>query len=290
MSQPATRGILLMIAAVGSFALMDAAMKELGQQHGPMQVAFLRGIASLPIVLLVLGISRRLKDIRPVRWPLHVLRGLLSVALLWSFVFSVKVLSLADAYSIYLSAPLLITALSVPLLGEQVIGRRWLAIGVGLVGVIVMLRPTAASVVTLGGLAAFMAAVFYALSAISINILSKTDTTASMVFWTMAVVAVAAGLASLPGWTPVQTIDAGWILMLGLSGAAGQLFITQAFRLAPASVVAPFEYTALLWGIALDWALWDVLPGSRLLAGGSLVVASGLYLMWHSRESTAAIH
>jgi drug/metabolite transporter (DMT)-like permease len=288
MSHPATRGILMMIAAVGCFALMDAAMKQLGQHHGPMQVAFLRGIASLPVVLIALAISGRLKDIRPVRWPLHLLRGLLSVALLWAFVFSVSVLSLADSYSIYLSAPLLITALSVPLLGEHVSGRRWLAIALGMIGVIVMLRPTAASVVTLGGLAAFMAAVFYALSAISINILSKTDTTASMVFWTMAVIAVVAGAASIPTWTPVRLDEAWWILGLGITGAAGQHFITQAFRLAPASVVAPFEYTALLWGIALDWVVWNVLPGVRLLAGGSLVVASGLYLMWHSRESSPA--
>jgi drug/metabolite transporter (DMT)-like permease len=280
----------MMIAAVGSFAVMDAAMKQLGQHLGPMQVTFLRGAASLPIVLLALGISRRLKDIRPVRWPLHVLRGLLSVALLWSFVYSVRVLSLADSYSIYLSAPLLITALSVPLLGEHVGLRRWLAIAVGMAGVIVMLRPTAASVVTLGGFAAFMAAVFYALSAISITVLSRTDTPASMVFWTMAVVAVAAGIACASTWTPVRGEDAGWILLLGSSGAAGQYFITQAFRLAPASVVAPFEYTALLWGIVLDWVLWDVLPGSRLLAGGSLVVASGLYLMWHSRGAPAASH
>lgn len=280
----------MMVAAVGCFSLMDAAMKHLGEHHGPMQVAFLRGLASLPIVMLVLGVAGKLKEIRPVRWPLHLLRGLLSVALLWSFVFSVGVLSLADSYSIYLSAPLLITALSVPLLGEHVSGRRWLAIGAGMVGVIVMLRPTAASVVTLGGLAAFMAAVFYALSAISINILSRTDTTASMVFWTMAVVAGAAGLLSVPTWTPVLLGDGWWILGLGITGAAGQHFITQAFRLAPASVVAPFEYTALLWGIALDWYLWDVLPGSRMLAGGSLVVISGLYLMWQSRQSAAPAH
>lgn len=278
----------MMIAAVGSFALMDAAMKHLGQLHGPMQVTFLRGIASLPIVLLVLGISRRLKDIRPIRWPLHLLRGLLSIGLLWSFVFAVRELSLADAYTLYLSAPLLITALSVPFLGERVSWRRWCAISVGLVGVIVMLRPTAAGMVTLGGLGAFMAAVCYALSAISISVLSRTDTTASMVFWTMAVIAVVAGLASITTWTPVRFEEGGWILGLGIAGAAGQHFITQAFRLAPASVVAPFEYTALLWGIALDWFGWSVLPGSRMLAGGSLIVASGLYLMWYSREPAAA--
>jgi drug/metabolite transporter (DMT)-like permease len=288
MTHPAARGILMMIAAVGSFSLMDAAMKHLGQQHSPMQVAFLRGAASLPVVLLFLGVSGRLKDLRPVRWPLHLLRGLLSVGLLWTFVFAVQVLSLADAYSIFLSAPLLITALSVPLLGEKVSGRHWLAICVGLLGVIVMLRPTAAGLVTLGGMAAFLAALLYALGAISISILSRTDTTASMVFWTTAIIAVAAGFASFTTWTPLKPDEGWWILGLGVAGAAGQHFITQAFRLAPASVVAPFEYTALLWGIGLDWVLWSVLPGSRMLAGASVVVLSGLYLMWHSRGPQGA--
>ncbi len=279
----------MMIAAVGCFAVMDATMKHLTTLHGPMQVAFLRGAASLPLVLLALGLTGRLDQVRPVRWSLHLFRGLLTVTMLWLFVYAVRVLSLADAYSIYLSAPLLITALSVPLLGERVGWRHWLAIGIGLLGVLVMLRPSASGLITLGGMAAFGSAVAYAVSAIYIRILSRTDTAASMVFWTMLFIAVAAGLASIPAWEAIQSSEWAWIVALGLSGAGGQYFITQAFRLAPASVVAPFEYTALLWGIGLDWLLWNALPGSRMLAGASLVIASGLYLILRERQPSVPV-
>lgn len=273
----------MMIAAVGCFALMDAILKQLAQTYGPMQVAFLRAAASLPLVLIVLGFTGRFRDLKPVRWSLHLLRGVLGVAMLWLFVYAVRVLSLADAYSIYLSAPLLITALSVPLLGERVSPAQWVAICVGLAGVLVMLNPSAAGLATAGGLAAFASAVAYALNAMSIRVLARTDTAASMIFWTMAIIAVLAGMASVPSWTPLRGESWPWIVALGLTGTAGQYFITQAFRLAPASVVAPFEYTALLWGIGLDWILWQVLPESRLFAGASLVIASGLFLIARQR-------
>lgn len=284
MSHPAARGIVMMIAAVGCFALMDAAMKQLGEGHTPMQVAFLRGAASLPLVLLALGMTGRLADLKPVRWKLHLARGLMGIAMLWLFIYAVRLLSLADAYSIYLSAPLLITALSVPLLGERVKPQQWLAICVGLAGVLVMLRPSVSGFVTLGGLAAFLSAAAYAMSAIWIRVLARTETAASMVFWAMAIIALVAGTASIPGWRPIAPSEWPWIAGLGISGAGGQYFITQAFRLAPASVVAPFEYTALLWGVGLDWLLWQVLPESRMFAGAALVIVSGLYLIARQRH------
>lgn len=273
----------MMIAAVGCFAFMDATMKQLSQSYNPMQVVFLRAAASLPLVIAALGLTGRLRDIKPVRWPLHLIRGVLGVAMLWLFIFAVRVLSLADAYSIYLSAPLLITALSVPLLDERVQAAQWVAICVGLAGVLVMLNPSASGFATLGGLAALASAVAYALSVMSIRMLARTDTAASMVFWTLFIVAVMAGLASIASWTPIRMESWLWIVVLGITGTGGQYFITQAFRLAPASVVAPFEYTALLWGMGLDWALWQTLPETRMFAGASLVIASGLYLLARQR-------
>jgi len=275
----------MMIAAVGCFALMDAIMKQLAQTYGPMQIAFLRAVMSLPLILAALGLTGRFRDLRPVRWSLHLMRGVLGVGMLWMFVYAVRVLSLADAYSIYLSAPLLITALSVPLLGERVSAIQWIAICVGLAGVLVMLDPSASGLATAGGLAAFASAVAYALSAISIRVLARTDTAASMVFWTMVIVAILAGLAGFASWKPIHAASWPWIVALGITGTGGQYFITQAFRLAPASVVAPFEYTALLWAFGLDWILWQVLPESRTFAGASLVIASGLYLIARQRQA-----
>ena len=280
------RGIGAMLLAVALFAFMDAMMKHLVGHYPPMQVASLRGLASLPFVLLPVALRANWRRLVPVRWPLHLMRGVLGVVMLWAFVYSVRELSLADAYSIFLCAPLIVTALSVPLLGEHVDARRWIAIGVGLAGVLVMLRPSAGQWVTLGGVAALAAAFCYSLSAISVRMLTRTDTTESMVFWVMLLLALGAGALAIPSWVPVRAEHVPWLVGIGVIGAGGQHFITEAFRHAPASVVVPFEYTALLWGVALDLAVWGVLPGPVTLAGGAVVVGAGLYLI--RREATRA--
>lgn len=268
-----------MLVAVALFALMDAMMKHLVSHYPPMQVASLRGFASLPFILLPVALRASWRRLVPVRWPLHLMRGVLGVAMLWSFVLSMRELSLADAYSIFLCAPLLVTALSVPLLGERVDSQRLAAIAVGLAGVLLMLRPAAGHWITLGGVAALAAAVCYSASAISVRVLCRTDTTESMVFWVMLIVAVGAGALAIGSWVSVRPEHLPWLAGIGFVGAGGQHFVTEAFRHAPASVVAPFEYTALLWGVVLDLILWGVLPGAVTLAGGAIVVGAGLYLI-----------
>ncbi len=277
-----------MLIAVVAFSLMDAAMKELGNTYSPVQVASLRGWASLPFILTIVAVYGRWRELKPVRWPLHLVRGLLAIGMLVLFIYSVRSLSLASAYAIFLCGPLLVTALSVPFLGEQVDWQRWLAIAVGLAGVIVMIRPTAADVVTLGALAAFSAAICYAFAAIMIRVVSRTETTLSMSFSFVLLIAVVAGLIALPNWIAVKSEHWHWIAMLGFTGAIGQYFIIEAFRQAPASVVAPFDYTALVWGGLLDWLLWQTLPDTRMLTGGAVVVATGLYLIYRERAVSAA--
>ena len=284
MQSTAMRGIVAMLFAVALFAFMDAMMKHLVGHYPPMQVASMRGFASLPFVLLPIVLRGTYGRLVPVRWPLHLLRGVLGVIMLWTFVYSVRELSLANTYSIFLCAPLVVTALSVPLLGERVDPRRWAAIGVGLAGVLVMLRPSAGHWVTLGGLAALSSAICYSLSVISVRVLTRTDTTESMVFWVMLALALGAGALAVPSWEAVRVEHWPWLAGIGLIGAAGQHYITEAFRHAPASVVVPFEYTALLWGVALDFAVWRMLPGMLTLAGGGIVVAAGLYLVARERR------
>ncbi|MET0987975.1 MAG: DMT family transporter, partial [Steroidobacteraceae bacterium] len=257
-------GVLAMLGAVGCFSLMDASMKQLVGAYPPMQVAFIRGAASLPCVLAVTWMLGRWRELRPVRWKLHIARGVLFVFMLWAFVYAVRVLSLADAYAIFLSAPLLITALSWPVLGERVSARRWLAIVSGLIGVLLMLRPSGANLVTLGGLAALGSAAAYAVGAMCIRVLSRTDSGAATVFWSLAVMTVIAAVLAWPQWRPLHLDHWPWILAIAIAGTFGQQLITTAFRRASPAVVAPFEYTSLLWGVALDWLLWSVLPDSRM--------------------------
>ena len=269
-----------MIAAVAAFAGMDALLKVFSSSYPPIEVAALRGAASLPFLVVPLLLTGRLRALRPNRFGMHLLRGALMVGVICGFVYSVRVLSLADAYSIFLAAPLIVTALSAPLLKEHVDWRNWLVILGGLAGVITMLRPSASALVTLGALAAFLSATAYALGAIALRIVTRTDSTPSIVFWTITLMTGFTAAIALPGWVPLHTQHWPLLAAMGVLGAIGQSLLTEAFRSAPPSIVAPFEYTALLWGIGIDWTFWNVLPSGRVLLGGGIVIASGLYLIW----------
>ena len=284
------RGIAAMIAAVFCFALMDACLKQLAAAYPTMQVTFLRGVAGLPLLLAISAIRRDWSDLIPARLWLHVVRGLLTVITLYAFVYAVRALSLADAYSIFLAAPLIVTALSVPMLREHVGWRRWIAITVGLIGALIMLKPSGAGLITLGGLAALISAFTYALGVILIKVASKTDTASATVFWTLLVVSVTAGALSMQGWVGLQPQHWSLIVAMAITGTLGQILLTDAFRRCPAGVVTPFEYTALIWGVALDWFVWQVLPQQRMLGGAIIVVGSGLYVIYreHRRDSSIA--
>jgi drug/metabolite transporter (DMT)-like permease len=279
------RGIVAMLVAVACFAVMDAQLKLLAAHYGPMQVAFLRGVTSLPFVLLPVLLRGRLARLRPVNLRLHLARGVLSVLMLGSFIFAVRESSLATTYSIFMCAPLLVAALSAPMLGERVAGAQWGAIAAGLAGVLLMIAPRGGGEwVSLGALAAVVAVATYSLSVVTLRLLARTDTTESMVFWFSVLLSAGAGLLAIPGWVPLAADHWTLFVGIGLTGALGQHFITEAFRHAPASVVVPFEYTALLWGVALDLVIWHVLPGTVTLAGGTIVIGAGLYLLARERR------
>ena len=280
------RAIACMIAAVAAFSLMDALLKLLSAHYPPMEVAVLRGVASMPFMLLPWLLTGKWRELRPRRLPMHLLRGALSVVILGGFIYAVRVLSLANAYAVFLTAPLLVTAFSVPLLGERADARHWTAILVGLAGVLTILRPSASGLVTWGVLAALVSAVAYALSAIAVRVLTRTDSTASVIVWTVGLMTVFAAAMAAPVWVPLQRSHWPWLLALGVLAAIGQYLLTEAFRSAPPSLVAPFEYTALLWGFGLDWVVWHVLPSVRVCLGGGMVIASGLYVIWRERRHT----
>ena len=283
------RGIVLMLLAMAALAVMDAAMKELVGRYPAIQVAALRGWVSLPLILgWVLWSERSLATLVRVRWGWQIGRGLLAVVMLTSFIYALGSMPLSEAYTLFFVAPLIITALSVPLLGEHVGPRRWAAVVIGFVGVIVVLRPGAVSI-SLATVAVLVAAVCYALNAVSVRILGRTDTTAAMSFWFIGVVAVAAGLLALPGWQPVRVADAGWLALIAVTGALGQVWITGAFRCAPISVIAPFEYSTLFWGVALDVAIFGELPPPVVFAGAAVIVGSGLYLIHRERRATLIV-
>jgi len=280
----------LMLAAVMCFALMDSVLKILSTHYPPFQVATLRGASSLPIVLAWALATGGVRPLVQVRWGLHLLRGVLGVLMMVSFIYALRTLPLSTTYSIFFVAPLLITAMSVPFLGEKVGPRRWIAIGIGLLGVLVVLRPTGEGMLTLAGLAVLVSALAYAISAITVRLLAKTDSVQAMMVWLLLLMAVGSGILAYPEWKPIDLAHLPLIAGLGVAGALGQYAITLAFKWGEASLIAPLEYTALVWGVCLDLAIWGVLPDKVTWIGAAIIVASGLYLLRREKVHAEAEH
>jgi drug/metabolite transporter (DMT)-like permease len=284
------RSIYAMLVAVAAFSVMDTTMKLLAAHFPPMQVAALRSLVSLPLVLAWVGWRGEFSSALRVNWTLQVLRAGLGIAMLALFAYGVKRLSLASAYAIFFVGPILITALSVFILKERVGLARWAAIGVGMAGVLVALRPNGGGFVSTGGLAILAAAVMYAVSAIAARVLARTDRSEHMMLWLMLMMAVGASALALAGWVPVEASHVPVLCVLAVSGFFAQLAINEAFSHGEASVVAPFEYSALAFGVAIDWTLWQALPDRFTLIGAAIIIASGVYLIRHERVHAEAEH
>ena len=284
------RSIYAMLVAVFMFSLMDTAMKLLAEDVPAMQVAALRSLSSLPLVCAYVAWRGGFRTMLQVRWSLQVLRAVVGIAMLALFAYGLKKLSLAEAYSIFFIAPALITALSVFVLKEEVNLARWIAIAVGLAGVLVVLRPEGGGFLTLGGLAILGSAVCYAISAIGARVLARSDSSEQIMFWLMLMMAVGATVLALPNWVALEAGHLPLLLGLAVTGFFGQLAITEAFSHGEASSVAPFEYSALAWGVAIDWLLWQTLPDEYTLVGAAIIIGSGIYLIRHEKTHVEAEH
>lgn len=271
-------GIASMAVGIFCMAVMDAFAKWLGAAYPVQQVVFFRMLFALPAVLVLARLSGGLAGLRTVRPRVHLLRGALATVASFSFVTGLTFMPLAEATALAFAAPIFVTALSVPLIGEQVGLRRWSAVLVGFAGVLVIVRP---------GLAAFqpaallilLTALCYALLMLTARRFASSESTSALVFY-MTLVPLMVSAALLPlGWTAPGWADLARFVALGLLGGATMIFITLAFRLAPAAVVAPFDYTGLIWAAAIGWLVWRDIPGPFVWLGAAVIVASGLYIV-----------
>lgn len=288
MGSRGAKGVLAMFIAVATFSFMDALLKLFSAHYPPMQVIFLRAMASLPFLLLPLWWRGGLAELRPTRPWLHLARALLGVAMLGTFILALRDAPLASVYSVYMFAPLLIAALAAWFLRERVDAGCWVAIVIGFVGVLVILQPRPDGLPAAAGLAALVSALCYAVAVLIARVLTYTEHTAAVVFSFLALMALISGVFAVPGWVAVD--PSHWVLVAaaGAFGAAGQHYITVAFKHAPAAVVAPVEYSALLWGLGIDWVFWSVAPNATVLAGAALVIVAGVYVAWRERHPPAS--
>lgn len=283
------RSILAMLLAVGFFSLMDAVLKTLGSSYPAMQVAAMRGLSALPLVCAYVLWRGQARSLLQIRWKLHLTRGVMSVGMLSLFTFALTELPLTEAYTLFFIAPLLITILSIPVLKEKVLPLHWVAIAVGFAGVLIAMRPQGAGFFSLGALAVLASACLYATSAVTARVLSRTDSSVQVVFWTTAMLSLGAGVLAWPHWVTIRPEHWWWVAALAVTGFLGGLAITEAFQSGKASAVAPFEYSALAWGVGLDWLLWRTVPDHYTLIGAAIIVASGIYLIRHESAKEPVI-
>lgn len=272
------KGIGLAALGFALFVAVDSLAKLLSAGYPLHQIVFANGVIGLIPLAVLVGLGGGSQRLRTRRLGQHLLRGLFGLATAYSAFFAYARMPLAEAYAIIFAGPLLVTALSVPLLGEVVGWRRWLAISVGFLGVLIMLRP-GSGIVSIGALGALSAAVFYALSVTMVRRMAHGESSASFVFYGLGTGVVICGVLLLWDAQPPASADLPLFAAAGLITGCGLICLITAYRIAPVAVVAPFHYTQIVWGVLVGYLVWGDLPHEAAIAGGGLVVASGLYVL-----------
>lgn len=278
-------GIALRIGAATCFAGMAAAIK-LADRAGVSlsELAFYRFAFGLPPLLAWIAWTRNPGAWRTKRPLAHLLRGMLGLATMVAAFSALTYLPLAEAATIGFAAPLFSVTLSALILAEPVGWHRWSAVAVGLAGVMIVMQPGGSHLPPIGLGLAILAALGTAAVTITLRQIGRTESTPTIVLWFTGFSIVMSGLL-LPFYG--QGHDAAtWaiLLVLGLCGGLGQLFLTSALRFAPVSVVVPFDYSQLIWAALLGWMLFDTHPSASTWAGGAVIVASGLYTLYREHR------
>jgi drug/metabolite transporter (DMT)-like permease len=277
-------GIALMAGACACFACLDASAKYLNVQMDTLEVVWARYTSAFLLALIVSNPVTRPGVMTTQRPLLQIGRSALMLASTILNVFALRYLQLDEALSILFSTPFLIAVLSGPMLGEWIGWRRWTAIGIGFVGVLVVVRPGLGGIHP-AGLLTLAGAFCYAVYSITTRMLARTDSNETTLFYSN-LVGVLAMLPVLPFvWTAPKSILIVVLMVgLGLFGGLGHYLLIAAHRLAPASLLAPFIYTQLIWVIIFGYLVFAHTPTAWTLAGSTIVIASGLYVLYRERK------
>jgi len=284
-SRAQAQGVALMLLCTLCFATMDALSKLLIVRYPVSEIMFVR-YAFLLLLVLALARRRRLAARLAVRRPWYqVLRALFLVADQILFVLGLAYLALADAHVLVSTTPLMVAALSVPLLGELVGRRRWAAIAVGFLGVVVVLQPEGglfrpAALFPLG------AAVLFAFYQTMTRVVSRTDPQDATLLYTGLVGALAFGLAAPFEWVTPDARSWLYLAALAIVSCVAHISLIKALALAPAALLQPFFYMTLVWAIAVGYAVFDAVPAPTTLAGAAVIAGAGLYTLHRERLRT----
>jgi drug/metabolite transporter (DMT)-like permease len=279
-------GIWLMIATSLIFALQDSLSRHLAAEYNVLMVVMIRYWF---FAAFVIAIARRqsgsLASAARTGQPLlQIVRGLLLATEICVMVWAFTLLGLVESHAIFTCYPLLVAALSGPVLGETVGWRRWAAIGAGFVGVLVILEP-GVTVFSPAALVPLASATIFALYGLLTRFAARRDTAATSFFWTGTVGAVAMTAVGIWFWQPMTAPDWGYMAMLCLTGATGHWCLIKCYEVAEASAVQPFAYLQLVFAAAMGVIVFDEVIKTNVIIGAGIVVAAGLFTLWRERVS-----
>ena len=279
-------GILLMLLGDFMFALNDALGKWLVATFSVGQVMLIRSLGAFLILGPLIARQGTPALVRLDRPVLQGARAVLTAVETALFYSAVVFLPLADVMSFYMAGPIYVAALSHVFLGERVGWRRWAAILLGFVGVLVILRPTSAAFST-GSIIALIGSVAFAFTIILGRLLRGTSDTTLVTWQTLCALAIGV-LLSIGAWTPADAFDWGTMLLLGVVSCIAHLLIVRSLKLAPASTLAPLHYTLLLWAVVFGWTFFGDIPDTQTLVGSGIVVFAGLFI-FHRQKVVATV-
>ena len=297
------RGILCLCVGLCLFSVQDVIIKHLSLSLPVHQIVFMRGLVALPLMFVYVHFDSGFATFKTNRPWLHALRAVTMFGSYIAYYLALPVMPLTTAVALFFTAPLFITALAVPMLGESVGWRRWMGLAAGFVGMLVILRPGFADIEP-AALLAIVAALTYALAQLMGRKLGATDSASVMSFYMGFVFVYMGGMlglafgsgefadgsnpswdALLGAWSPPALTEIALIVTIGVTSAIGFVLLTQAYRIGEANKVAPFEYTMMIWATLFGFIFFGTVPDGYTLLGAGLIAASGIYVLHRERKT-----
>ncbi|MFT5744043.1 MAG: drug/metabolite transporter (DMT)-like permease [Paracoccaceae bacterium] len=278
-------GIMLMIATTFVFAMQDGISRHLAGEYNVLMIVMIRYwfFAAFVIAIAIRKVGSVRVAAATTQPVLQIFRGLLLVAEICVMVLAFVKLGLVEAHAIFACYPLIVAALSGPVLGETVGWRRWFAIGIGFVGVIIILQP-GSGVFAPAALIALTSASMFALYSLLTRYAARRDGTATSFFWTGVAGAVAITFVGIWFWEPMIARDWGWMALLCVTGATGHWLLIKTYEVAEASAVQPFAYLQLVFASAVGIVVFQEALRTNVAVGAGLVVTAGLFTLWRARS------
>ncbi len=295
------RGIFFLCAGLFIFSFQDIIIKHLSGDFPVHELVFVRGLVATPLLLLLVHYDSGFGSLRTDHAWMHISRSFLMFCSYLFYYLAIAAIPITTAISLFFVAPLFITALAVPFLGERVGYRRWLGVGAGFIGVLIMLRP-GLGVVEPAALLALSSAFTYSCAQLLARRLGMTDSASTMAFYAAMVFTYIGGLMGfvihltgfapsdhpsldflLKPWRMPGGLEFAMLLTIGVISAVGFYLLSQAYRVGAANAVAPFEYTSMLWAVMLTYMVWGAIPDWYTLLGAAFIVSAGIYVLRRER-------